>query len=909
MRFIDDKVEFSQDETIGIFLLSLLGTILAFFTYGLTFACIILGIYYYYTSEKEKDSRIRKKIQDIAKNFESTRNRILELNLYESYLTSRDMKIIQVILHATLTKLEKFKPIFDHIVDEIVGILFSYSIQLQEYNENYIAVQEVLHRDFFSGEAYHGGMPFNEKQVRAILTNDINNLIIAGPGAGKTRVLTSRAAFFVHRKGIPASDILILAYNKRAVNEIKIRLKHIFGIENVKVSTFHSLGLQTLRTLTKSKPKVEGQGTQIIKEIVDKLVNTDDKFQTEYLSYVSTWSRPDDLVELEPELMDERFRSRLYETYRALDGTNVKSIAERDIANYLLQHDIPFEYEREVTWCDKDIEDPELIYHPDFYFPENDIYLEHWAVNSDSRPPSFFSPEESRRYLGNMCWKWDQYRKHGKTLWETNNSLFIENRLIPVIEGKFKEIGLHPQKLSYSALLRKIGLQPEIDQTVREIIIDAIKTAKVYGLSPESLAWHIQSSDDYHKRRKQAQFILDIVLPVFEIYELQLQEQGKIDFEDMINHAVNAIGQIKSKNEETNMLKSYRMILVDEFQDISHQRLQLIRAFQKLDSDNRLFCVGDDWQAIYGFAGSSTRHMIHFERSSPALARVDLEQNYRNPSQILEFCTATINKCTEKIGKDLIPRFIEETETDFLVFKRLSGSNEWDFKLDQAETAFKLIEELIFSGVDPSEILVLSRFKKGYGDLYYACSEHQKIPVELIRDGKVNRPGVRFMTVHKSKGLEAEYVILLNTFKGVYGFPSEIKSKMDFNIINPDLPESLDEERRLFFVAGTRAKKKCIVFAWAHNESKFLVENDYFLAQFKIPEEPIFYGRIRKENPDSFVVEAYLSPSFKPTVWIGKKSTVIEPTEDDQELFSFKMNNWMFDKFKEQLESLTPTFS
>ncbi len=868
-----------------------------FATYGIAPVLMGGGLYYYYYWEREQDRKARSKIEKLWADLETLRKEIKLLWKFDSYLTTPAKMAFETPLEKAMMELLKMPDKFDHHVEPIANNLDSFLTFLQRYNEAYIIEQKSRHAEFFNGLDYHDGYGFNERQARAILTNDINNLIIAGPGAGKTRVLTSRAAFFAHRKGVAPREILILAYNKRTVNEIRSRLKHRFGIEGVEVTTFHSLGLRILKAYDKTRrdTNVESEGEATIKEIVDKLVKTDYKFQAKYLSYVSAWGVPEELAAMEPELMDERFRHRLHEFYRALNGRKVGSLAERDIANYFLQHGIPFEYEPEVTWCDKDPDEPKRTYHPDFYLSEYDIYLEHWAVSSDCRPPDFFSAEDTMAYFEGMCWKREQFQKHGKTLWETNHTLFAENNLIPTLEQNLAEIGVQPQRLSYPELLRKIGLQPGPDKAVRDTIAEAIKTAKVYGHSPKSLALHVQSANDRQKKRQQVQFICDIVLPVFKRYETKLQEHGEIDFEDMINLAIGACKLIKSENDRRTGFGPYKLILVDEFQDISEQRLQFLRALQQLAADCRLFCVGDDWQAIYGFAGSSTRHMIRFESSSPALARVDLEQNYRNPSQILEFSMETINGCSEKISKILLPRNIDETEIrdSSLIFKRFAGSNEYDFKSCQNEVAFKLIEDLISSGVDPAEILVLSRFNHGYGDLRRACNQHPKIPVELIREGQVNRPGARFMTVHRSKGLEAEYVLVLNAFKGVFGFPSEIKSRLNFDIINPDLPDLLDEERRLLFVAITRAKKRCVVFTWAGQESKFLVENEHFLNQFRVPEVPVFEGRILDERDRAYNIEASLSPSFKPTFWVPKSQVSLEV---DNGTKTFKLKDWWYKK-------------
>ena len=94
----------------------------------------------------------------------------------------------------------------------------------------------------------------------------------------------------------------------------------------------------------------------------------------------------------------------------------MKSLAERDIANFFIKHGIHYVYEQEVDWCDIDITEKNRTYCPDFYLPDFDVYIEHWSVSENGETPSFFSAEDSERYKMSMSWKREQFEKHGKTL-------------------------------------------------------------------------------------------------------------------------------------------------------------------------------------------------------------------------------------------------------------------------------------------------------------------------------------------------------------------------------------------------------------------------------------------------------------------------------------------------------------
>ena len=113
-----------------------------------------------------------------------------------------------------------------------------------------------------------------------------------------------------------------------------------------------------------------------------------------YLTYLSEWNAEEKKKDIDESIVDEQLRHKLRESYIALDGTLVKSLAEREIANYFIEHGIDYFYEKAVDWCDKDDNDPKKIYCPDFYLPDYGVYLEHWGVTSDGETPDFFSPDE-----------------------------------------------------------------------------------------------------------------------------------------------------------------------------------------------------------------------------------------------------------------------------------------------------------------------------------------------------------------------------------------------------------------------------------------------------------------------------------------------------------------------------------
>ncbi|MGV9169889.1 MAG: UvrD-helicase domain-containing protein [Promethearchaeia archaeon] len=856
--------------------------------------------YIHYTTEKQKEEKMRAKAKKIRVSLTEAKNGISELTGYERYLPKKRKRQLRKPFKDVQARLRNLPEEYDYLWDPIREETEDCLKFLSDYNSTFFEKEKERHHEFFTGEAYHGGQPFNKRQIEAILTNDYSNLIIAGPGPGKTRVLTSRVAYFVHYKDVPAERILVIAFNNNAVSEVKKRLAKRFGIDDVQVRTFHSLGLRILSHLEGSSRRfpIESNRNQVVGSIIDRLLEESDDYRTKYLTHLSAWKedeKEDKETDAEKKArIDETLRLKEGESYLAIDGTYVKSLAERDIANFFIKHGIDYVYEKQVDWHDKD--GPEKTYCPDFYLPRYDVYLEHWALTSDGEAPPFFDDGEAEAYAESMEWKRAQFEKHSKTLWETNHTMFSENQLEDHLKQKLSGIGVEVTPLTYQELVATAGLDKNTSDTVQQSIISAISAAKVYGHTPSSLAKHIENLDKKQRERKEAQFILDLVLQVFERYEQYLRDEGKIDFDDMINRAVRQLEDADKETLSGKSLGPYDLIMVDEFQDISYPRLKLLKNLHEMYDDCRLFCVGDDWQAIYGFAGSSAHYMIEFNEWFSNAARVYLTQNYRNPPEILDFGSEVIDECTEKISKTLEPRKTqgEEDAVPSVLFQRIEAPSIFSFRREQNRIAVDSIRELLQEGVPSSEILVFSRFNFGYGNLRDTCKEADDIAVELKRGSDVHKQGVRFMSIHKSKGLEADYVFLLNVYEGTFGFPSDITSEMNFDIINPDLSKSIDEERRLFFVAVTRARKQCVVFTQKEGTSSFLTENSVYHTHCPKRIERRFLGRVVGETRKAYRLQAILTPSSDVEFWAPKSVTEIQEFSNNDSLSLIEIESWWY---------------
>jgi DNA helicase IV len=675
---------------------------------------------------------------------------------------------------------------------------------LDQFVPQYTTMEIQRHKTFFDGKS------FDREQVEAIVKRDRYNLVIAGAGSGKTRALTGRIAFLIEC-GASADEILALAYTKSAGQEVRQRLRDDYGISSTEIRTFHSLGFELARCLPNARTGVADKPVQegFISDSIKQLSLQDRRFAILLLHFATDWqaqeSGPNEFEDVEKYY--EYLRNQKYIT---LNRKEVRSIPERDIANFLFLNGVKFEYEPISRWADRDVEFRQ--YRPDFYLPEYGIWLEHWAVDGAGKVPPWFSAppgnNPSEYYRKGMEWKRGQYKKYGRKLLETYQHQWKEGTLDDDLRLLLEVNHVIMKEMTKEEILERIrNLMPREDH-LNELILSFITRAKTNGLTMGDINSRLAQPNWDRTQRSFAQ----LMIPIWEKYESLLEENDMMDFADMINYALQYAG-----NGNTRDARRYSHILIDEFQDITDPQLELVKCLLDREAGSTLFCVGDDRQNIFSFAGSNINNILHFDTKFLYAEKTIFSTNYRCPRNIVEASDTVANLNKSKIDRTIASASSIWHPIRLFEMKNLGtfqNYEEWE-----RHAAKVLLEELLADKKQGETIMVLARNNQSLDRLKWEFPNNESL-------------GLSFLTIHGAKGTEADYVLLLGCVSGRNGFPSEVIDQEVLEIVNKDRPsesDKLEEERRLFYVALTRCKNQFFLFTSKEKRSQFVSEIESYL--------------------------------------------------------------------------------
>ena len=652
------------------------------------------------------------------------------------------------------------------------------------------------------------GKMLDEQQLRCITKEVHNHLVLAGAGTGKTTTIIGYVKYLLKKKICIPDDILVLSFTNASAAEMSERLNKEIG-RPIHAQTFHKLGLDIIASVQGKKPKIYSSDIrQFVRKQLDML--TQDLGYLRKLCVYLTYNGVEQKSEFDFET-EEEYRSYLkYNPPITLKKETVKSYGELDIANFLTQNGITYVYEQEYPIDTRTSEFGQ--YYPDFYLPNFDVYIEYFGINRQGEVPAYFSGKNgmsvAQAYQEGIKWKRELHRKNGTRLIEVYAYEKFEEQLLPKLEERLKKAGVVFTPMSPKDMWSEIsGTENQKLDRVAELFGTVITLTKSNNCSLDE----VRSRNHSLRKFPSIDAVTDLIEPVYNNYQAMLQACNEIDFNDMINLASDYV-------QRGQFIHSYNYVIVDEYQDISQARYRLL-AEMRQQKDFHLFCVGDDWQSIYRFSGSDIGFILHFEKYWGASEISRIETTYRFPQSLISVSSSFIMKNPEQKRKRLKSAVADHGFS----MEKITGYTD--------AYSVEFLAERLKELPKGSSVLFLGRYRfdikilDGQRQFSYQYSTALgRTEVTFIR-----RPDLQisFMTIHSSKGLQADYVFLLNNKAHGMGFPSQIADAPILQLLLDNCDHyPFAEERRLFYVAITRAKKKVWLVTLKGNESVFIKEVD-----------------------------------------------------------------------------------
>ncbi len=635
----------------------------------------------------------------------------------------------------------------------------------------------------------------NKSQQKVATSFAPETLVVAGAGTGKTSALLGRAKYLITDERVTASETLLLAFNKKAAEEIAERAEKMDL--DVVSRTFHGFARQVIiksvDQLGKASPSdfnsmesLEGIAFSKEKDLIDFIEkfydngineNTKQLLQQFFSQLLVPYFHHDEFKNIEEYAQFVRSGIPL-----TLSGDRVKSHGEWLISNYLFCNQIPYKYEAPY----EETKGSGLWYRPDFSLFQG-IYIEYFGIDRNNRTLPWI---DSEKYVEEMIAKVETHRVNKTSLINLSYQDLLDGKLISKLEKYLRDF--------------EIPIRPMNTAAILEAANKAGYTSKIFELTKRFLgfyrAGYFKGEDLLAKCKTDREIVFSkIFLSLYEKYLSELNKMKQTDFTGLILEAT------KILNATTEFLP-YKHIMVDEFQDISKDRWALIESLKANNPAIEFTFVGDDWQAINEFAGSDPEIMISLGNWEKKRERLFLSETFRMPQSLCEYSGEFVMQNTRQIPKELIAKGETASYGQSLNFF-------WDTDpTTHVENIKRVITEIGKDALDPnSELFIIARYNRSLPKL----SE-----VDDLWAGPVF-----ISTIHRAKGLEADHVIVLDVNSSGVGFPSLIQDDPLLDLVREqDFSFPNASERRVFYVGISRARKATHVISSIKAPSTFALE-------------------------------------------------------------------------------------
>ena len=746
----------------------------------------------------------------------------------------------------------------------------TFETDTKQANERYINQELNDNSDLFDDL---DGKSLDSQQREAIVVDEDAVKVIAGAGSGKTFTIQGKVKYLTEKRDVDPSEILAISFSNASVDDLKERIA-----EPIDIKTFHKVGKDILTQYNQySRPDTSALKRIIKRYLTKKALKNEDisKKLIEFFSFYINVPPSDDDIKYEGDLLDwqegvdfstlkRRFKNKQRET---LNNEIVRSYEELYIANFLFIYGIKYTYEKIYSYPNKNFErefnkfkeflfsfneeipdelkndiTKDLLnltdifeeyeikdYLPDFYLDDYNIYIEHFGLNRNCEN-HLIGGKSSEEYVKEMEWKRKVHKKYGTTLIETFSYYQSENRLLTRLAEKLQAQGVEFNEIDYREVYRILLENKTIKEwedfiVLLKTFIELFKGNNYDETKFKEFYDYVGGLKDSFSKDRTIAF-LKIVEEIYYDYEAYLLKIKKIDFNDMINKASDCI-------VKNGLDLPYKYIIVDEYQDTSFTRYNLLRNI--CDSIGaKIMVVGDDWQSIYSFSGCDVNIFTKFDNFFDVCETRYIEKTYRNSQQLIDASSNFVMKNPDQTRKEL-----KSSKSLKYPIKLVNFDNDFDEILKFELIIKNIINQSTFKN---KKILILGRNNKDIFNLlknFNVENEYGKRKFEILGDeDKLRRNkfvkivyrespdvNIEYRTVHQSKGLECDNVILINLKNWKAGFPNKMVDDPVLNFVKRNGDSfSYAEERRLFYVALTRTKNNVYLLAPYFKSSVFVQE-------------------------------------------------------------------------------------
>ena len=717
------------------------------------------------------------------------------------------------------------------------GVLDDYR---NKYNEKLVEKKLENEKDYLDGiiDKVDPNIILDKKQREVVLRDEDYTLVVAGAGAGKTTTIAAKVKYLVDKQEVDPKKILIVSYTNDAVNELKERINNQLGI-TTSITTFHKTGFAIVRKhndAEKMNIAHDGLIYNLIRDyLTDHLKNRPQELKSLILffgyyidappsketmeSFINHFQR-NDFTTLSTNV--ESITQSLIEVKSAKKETIqqevMRSLEEVQIANFLYLNHVDYEYEASYPYH---LSNAKKLYTPDFTIRQGDkvIYLEHFGI-TESGEHSRYTDDDLEAYKKRIHDKITLHRSKGTKLIYTFSQYNDGKSFLHHLKTMLEDEGIELQERSKKEIYEKITKDDSNKYFNKFIFLikDFISSFKTNGYTETDFNRLASKTDNVRTK-----MFIRLCKPIYLHYQQFLEENDMLDFEDMINESSRLLDDPKTKA----LIPDFEYVIVDEYQDISMQRFDLTKSLSKL-TKAKIVAVGDDWQSIFAFAGSRVDLFLKFKDIMGYADYLTIDHTYRNAQEVIDIAGSFIQKNSTQLRKNLIsPKTIKKPivlyEFSDVVYKNEKKGYKGIIH-EKAKLITYIIKELVKDYGSNLKIALLGRYNFEHKQLVNSelFFEGRKGGIHSVKYPKVK---LQFLTIHRSKGLGFDNVIILNGEDSVFGFPSQIEMDPLLKLVKyDDQSYTFAEERRLFYVGLTRTKNRVYILYPKTKPSAFVKE-------------------------------------------------------------------------------------